>query len=140
MSPERRADVSAAADLLLLERRALLARLGTVIRRLARNRKVVLGVGLSGLVLTFLGMLLTGGSGPIGTIMFVPWVALLAAELGPTAGGLAGVAATGLYFAAAESVGLPDDPVTMLLRLAPLVGVGVAAGFSSRRITSDALE
>jgi hypothetical protein len=28
----------------------------------------------------------------------------------------------------------------MLLRLAPLVGVGVAAGFSSRRISSDALE
>ena len=72
--------------------------------------------------------------------MFVPWVALLAAELGPVVGGLAGVAATGLYFAAAETVGLPHDPVTLMLRLAPLVGVGLAAGYSSRRISSDALE
>jgi len=86
--------MSAAADLLLLERRALVARLRTVVGRLARNRKVVLGVACAGLILTFVGMVTTGGSGPIGTIMFVPWVALLAAQLGPTAGGLAGVAAT----------------------------------------------
>jgi signal transduction histidine kinase len=33
---------------------------------------------------------------------------------------------------------LPDDPASLALRLAPLVGVGVAAGFSSRRISSDA--
>ena len=132
--------MSAAADLLLLERRALLARLQTLIGRLARNRKVVLGVASAGLILTFVGMVTTGGSGPIGTIMFVPWVALLAAQLGPTAGGIAGVAATGLYFAAAETVGLPHDPVSLILRLAPLVGVGVAAGFSSRRISSDARE
>jgi signal transduction histidine kinase len=132
--------MSAAADLLLVERRALLQRLGVALRRLARQRKVVLAVGSAGLVLTFAGMLATGGSGPIGTIMFVPWVALLAAELGPTWGGLAGVAATALYFAAAKTVGLPDDPVTLALRLAPLVGVGVAAGFSSRRISSDSRE
>src|SRR5262249_42488111 len=36
--------------------------------------------------------------------------------------------------------GLPDDPATLLLRLLPLVGVGLAAGYSSRRISSDALE
>ena len=100
----------------------------------------MLGIAIAGLLLTFVGMLATGRSGPIGTIMFVPWVALLAAELGPVAGGLAGVAATGLYFAAAETVGLPHDPVTLMLRLAPLVGVGLAAGYSSRRISSDALE
>jgi signal transduction histidine kinase len=129
-----------AAAVLLLERRALLAQLRTVIRQLARKPKVVLGIAIAGLVLTFVGMVTTGGTGPIGTIMFVPWVALLAAQFGPTAGGLAGVAATGLYWVAAETVGLPEDPVTLLLRFLPLVGVGVAAGFSSRRISSDALE
>jgi signal transduction histidine kinase len=72
--------------------------------------------------------------------MFVPWVALLATELGPTAGGLAGVAATAFYFAAAEHDGLPHDPLSLALRLAPLVGTGVAAGLSSRRIAADALE
>jgi signal transduction histidine kinase len=133
--------MSAATDLLLLERRrALLERLGLTVRRLARQPKVVLGIAVAGLLATFAGMVATGASGPIGTIMFVPWVALLAAELGPTAGALAGVAATGLYFAAAETAGLPHDPVTLLLRLIPLVGVGLAAGYSSRRISSDALE
>jgi signal transduction histidine kinase len=132
--------MSVAADVLLLERRAFLRRLWETTRRLARRPEVVLGVAIAGLLGTFGGMLATGSSGPIGTIMFVPWVALLAAELGPTPGALAGVAATGFYFAAAETVGLPHDPVTLMLRLLPLVGVGLAAGFSSRRISSDALE
>jgi signal transduction histidine kinase len=133
--------MSAVTDLLVLvERQALLERLWATVRRLARQRKVVLGTAIVGLLATFAGMLGTGTSGPIGTIMFVPWVALLAAELGPTAGAVAGVLATGLYFTAAETVGFPDDAVTLALRLAPLVGVGIAAGLSSRRISSDALE
>jgi len=129
-----------AADQYLVERRALLARLRSALGPLARNRTAVLATGVVGLVLTFAGMLLTGGSGTIGTIMYVPWVALLAAELGPAAGALSGVAATCLYFAAAEAGGMPDGVLTLALRLAPLVGVGVAAGLSSRRITADALE
>ncbi|HEU5477099.1 MAG TPA: ATP-binding protein [Gaiellaceae bacterium] len=132
--------MSAAADLLLLERRALLERLRFVSVRVAGNPKVMVGIAIAGLLATFAGMLATGSSGPIGTIMFVPWVALLATQLGPATGGLAGVAATALYFAAAEIVGFPDDVATLALRLAPLVGVGVAAGLSSRRISSDALE
>ena len=74
--------MSAVTDLYLVERRALLARLRPTLSRLARNRSVVLGIAIAGLLLTFVGMLATGRSGPIGTIMFVPWVALLAAELG----------------------------------------------------------
>jgi signal transduction histidine kinase len=128
------------ADAFLVARRTPLERLWDTTRGLARRRRLVLTVAVAGLLGTFAGMLATGGSGPIGTIMYVPWVALLAAELGPTAGGLAGIAATGLYYAAAEMVGLPDDPATLLLRLVPLVGVGLAAGYSSRRISSDALE
>jgi signal transduction histidine kinase len=132
--------VSAATDILLLEPRSFLDRLCHACRHLARQPRVVVAVAIAGLLGTFAGMVAEGASGPIGTIMYVPWVALLAAELGPTAGGIAGVAATGLYFAAAETVGLPDDPATLILRLLPLVGVGVAAGFSSRRISSDARE
>jgi signal transduction histidine kinase len=132
--------MSAAADLYLVEGRAVRERLRGTVRRLARQPRLAGGIGIAGLLGTFAGMLASGGSGPVGTIMFVPWVALLAADLGPTVGGLAGVAATGLYFLDAELVGLPDDPVTLTLRLAPLVGVGLAAGFSSRRISSDARE
>jgi signal transduction histidine kinase len=132
--------MSAATDLLMIERRAFRGRLSNTLLALAGQRRIVVGVAIAGLLGTFAGMVAEGASGPIGTIMYVPWVALLAAELGPTAGGIAGVAATGLYFAAAETVGLPDDPATLILRLLPLVGVGVAAGFSSRRISSDARE
>ena len=107
---------------------------------LMRNRTLLIAAAIAGLLATFAGILASGPSGPIGTIMFVPWVALLATELGPTAGGVAGAAATALYFVAAETDGLPHDPVALTLRLAPLVGVGVAAGFSSRRISADALE
>jgi signal transduction histidine kinase len=132
--------MSAVADVYVVERRTLGARLRSLLSRLGRNRTVVVGTGGVGLVATFAGMLASGSSGPIGTIMFVPWVALLAAELGPVAGAIAGAAATGLYFAAAETVELPHDPLSLTLRLAPLVGVGVASGLSSRRISSDALE
>jgi signal transduction histidine kinase len=132
--------MSAVADAYLIQHRALLARLQITVQHVARHRTAVLALSIAGLVGTFAGMLAMGGSGPIGTIMFVPWVALLATELGPAAGALAGLAATGLYVVAAETVGLPDDPVAVALRLAPLVGVGLAAGFSSRRISSDARE
>ncbi|HJQ50643.1 MAG TPA: ATP-binding protein [Gaiellaceae bacterium] len=105
-----------------------------------RNRSLVLVGATAGLLATFAGMLVSGPSGPIGTIMFVPWVAVLAAELGPAVGAVVGTAATALYFVAAETEGLPHGPAALALRLAPLVAVGVAAGFSSRRISSDALE
>jgi signal transduction histidine kinase len=53
---------------------------------------------------------------------------------------LLGTAVFGLLLTAEiELDGLPHDPLTLALRLAPLVGVGVAAGLSSRRISSDAL-
>jgi signal transduction histidine kinase len=132
--------VSAVADFLLVERKALRERLWAMGKRLTQHPKVVIGIASAALLLTFGGMLASGSTGPIGTIMFVPWVALLATQVGPVAGGLTGVAATALYLAAAELVGFPDDPVSVLLRLAPLVGVGVAAGLSSRRISADALE
>src|ERR1044071_801207 len=108
----------------LVERQALLGRVRATVARLARHRPVVLGTAIVGLLASFAGMLASGPSGPIGTIMFVPWVALLATELGPAAGGLAGTAATALYLVAAETEGLPHDPVAVALRLAPLVGVG----------------
>jgi signal transduction histidine kinase len=132
--------MSAVTEPYLTARPALLDRLGASGRRLARKPPVVIGVASGALLLTFAAMVATGGSGPIGTIMFVPWVALIAAALGPVAGAMAGVAATALYIVAAEMVTLPADPVAVLLRLLPLVGVGVAAGFSSRRISSDAHE
>jgi len=87
--------VSAVADLRLAERRALATRLRSAISRLARNRAVLVGTAVVGLLLTVAAMLATGRSG---------------------------------------------DPLSLALPLAPLVGVGVAAALSSRRMSSDALE
>ena len=127
-------------DIYLVERRALVAGLRSTLTRFARNRTLVLATASTGLLLTFGAMLATGGAIRIGTIMFVPWVALLATQLGPGGGALSGMAATGLYLVAAKTATGPHDPAALLLRLATLVGVGVAAGLSSRRISSDALE
>jgi signal transduction histidine kinase len=132
--------MSTAVEMPLVERQARVERLRSRIGRLARRPKLLAATAVVGLLATFAAMLATGDSGLVGTITFVPWVALLAAELGPVAGGLAGVAATALYAGAAATDGLPDGPVAIALRLAPLVGVGVAAGLSSRRIASAARE
>jgi signal transduction histidine kinase len=107
---------------------------------LTRNRTVLLAAAIVGLVATFAAMLATGGPGKIGTIWFVPWVALFATQLGPVGGALSGVGATLLYLTAAEVATDSDDMVAFVLRLIPLVGLGVAAGLSSRRISSDAVE
>jgi signal transduction histidine kinase len=132
--------MSAAADVYLFERRTLVTRLRTLTGRLRRNRPAVIAFACVGLLSTFGAMLASGGPEQIGSIWFVPWVAILAAELGPVGGVLSGGAAGVLYLAAAEMTFDPDDSFAFLMRLVALVGVGLAAGFSSRRISSDALE
>ena len=132
--------MSVVPDIYLLERRALVARLRPRLARLAHNSTLLVVAACGGLLITFGAMVVTGGPGRIGTIWFVPWVALLAARLGPVGGALSGLAATGLYLVSAEVIADADDPIAFVLRLIPLVGLGVVAGLSSRRISSDALE
>lgn len=132
--------MSAVADAYLVERQAFLERLRSLAARLVGHRPLVLAAATVGLLATFAGMLAGENVGRIGTISFVPWVVLLAVELGPAGGSLAGGAATALYLTAAGTVGGPHDPVALALRFGALVGIGAAAGLSSRRISSDALE
>jgi signal transduction histidine kinase len=113
-------------------------RLRLAVQRITRDPKVLLGVAAVGLLGTFASMLAVENAGRIGAISLVPWVAMIAVELGPAGGSLAGVASVGLYLTAAETVGGPQDPVALALRAAALVGVGLAAGYSGRRISSDA--
>jgi signal transduction histidine kinase len=132
--------MSAATDVYLFKRQAPLERLRCSVVGVARHPKLIVGTAMAGMVGTLAAMLIVGNAGEIGAIAFVPWVALLAARLGPAAGGLVGAAAMALYAGAAETVGGPHDPVALVLRGAALVGVGAAAGLSSRRISADALE
>ena len=128
-----------AAPLYLVERPGVSGRLRSAVASLARNRRLMLGIGVAGLLLTFGTMLATGGPGRIGSIWLVPWVALLATQLGPAWGAASGAAATGLYLLAAELTTDPDDGIAFMFRLVALIVVGVAAGLSSRRISSDSL-
>ena len=109
-------------------------------RRLVRRPKVMIVIAVVGLLGTFEAMVATGGPGRIGTIWFVPWVALLASQLGPAGGAASGVAAAVLYFVGAEVLTDSDDPVAVVLKFVPLLAVGVAAGYSSRRIAADSRE
>src|SRR5204862_112303 len=84
-------------DLVLVERGDLPGGLWSGVRGWGRRRGVVLVTAGVGLVARFVGTLASGSSGPSGRIMFVPWVALYATQLGPVAGGLAGAAATAIY-------------------------------------------
>jgi signal transduction histidine kinase len=132
--------MSAAADGYPFERRSLLLRLRAVVARVRRNRPLVLGVACAGLLITFGAMLAIGAPARIGSVWLVPWVAIVAAELGPVGGALSGGAAATLYLAAVELTVDPDDSFAFVIQLVALVAIGVAAGFSSRRISSDALE
>jgi signal transduction histidine kinase len=132
--------MSAAAASYLSDRRNLIGRSRALVARAKRNRPLVFGVACAGLLTTFGVMLATGGPQQIGAIWFVAWVIIVAAEFGPVGGALSGVAAAALYLAAAELTIDPDDTFAFLMRLAALVGIGLGAGYSSRRISSDALE
>jgi signal transduction histidine kinase len=132
--------VSTIADHYLAERRALATRLRGALARLAAQRTLTLALACAGLLITFAGMLAFGGPGLIGTIWFIPWVALLAAQLGPTVGAASGAAAALLYLSATEVTTDPDDALAFVLRLVPLVGIGIVTGLSSRRMSSTALE
>jgi signal transduction histidine kinase len=129
--------VSAAADGYPFDR---LTRVRGLTARVRRNRPLVLGIACAGLLLTFGAMLAIGGPARIGSIWLVPWVAIVAAELGPVGGAASGGAAAALYLAAVELTMDPDDSLAFVIQLVALVAIGVAAGFSSRRISSDALE
>jgi signal transduction histidine kinase len=132
--------MSAATDRYLFHRPSQRMRVRALTTVVGRNRLFVLGVACVGLLATFGAMLATGGPERIGSIWFAPWVAIAAVELGPVGGALSGGAAAALYLAAAELTVDPDDTLAFLMRLVTLVGIGVAAGYSSRRISSDALE
>src|SRR4051794_41926696 len=119
--------MSAATDVYLFKRQAPLERLRCSVVGVARHPKLIVGTAIAGMVGTLAAMLIVGNAGEIGAIAFVPWVALLAARLGPAAGGLVGAAAMALYAGAAETGGGAPDPGGPRLRGGAPVGGGPPA-------------
>ncbi len=122
----------------LEERRPLLARALGAISSLIQRRSVLIGLGLAGLLGSFAGVIAAGSSGRLAAAVFVPWVVILGAELGPDRGALAGFGATALYIGAVEEVGGSQNVITLAVRCAALVAVGLGTGLLARRISSDA--
>jgi signal transduction histidine kinase len=132
--------MSAAADSYPYSRRTLTMRVRGLTARMRRNRPLVVAFACAGLLATFGAMVAIGAPARIGAIWLVPWVAIIAADLGPVGGAVSGGVAGIFYLAAVELTMDPDDSFTFVVQLMALVAIGVAAGFSARRISSDALE
>ncbi len=132
--------MSAAADGYLFNRRTIITRVRGLAARMRGSRALVLTLACAGLLATFGVMVAIGAPARIGVIWLVPWVAIIAAELGPAGGAVSGGAAGMFYLAAVELTVDPDDSFAFVIQLMALVAIGVAAGFFARRISSDALE
>jgi signal transduction histidine kinase len=132
--------VSSAAGHYAGERRHTLARAFRLGAAVLLRRPVLIGLGTLGLLGSFAGLIAVGDTGRLAASAFVPWVILLASQVGPARGAIAGLGATALYGIAVVEVGGPHDPVALAVRMASLTAIGLATGLVSRRISSDAQE
>ncbi len=132
--------VSSAAGHYTGERRHILARAIRATAVLALRRDVLIVLGTAGLLGSFAGLIAVGDTGRLAASAFVPWIVVLASQLGPSRGALAGAAASALYIGAVEDVGGPHDAIALAVRTAALTAVGLGAGLLARRISSDAQE
>jgi signal transduction histidine kinase len=116
------------------------ARLLHAVATLTHRRRILIGLGIVGLLGSFGGVLATGRTDRVGAAAFVPWVMILGLELGPNLGVVAGLSGTALYGTAITDVGGPHSAIALAVRTAALTAVGLGSGLLSRRISSDAEE
>src|SRR3989440_12851190 len=100
----------------------------TMARRLLGNRRAALGLSIVGLSLTLLASLLATNMQTVGPTMFLPWVALLAFELGPWGGLAAALVTFSLFLASAAGDGLHITTLYVIGRLASFLLIGLGVG------------
>lgn len=132
--------VSSAAGQYTGESRHIFARAIRAAAGLALRRDVLIVLGTAGVLGSFAGLIAVGDTGRLAASAFVPWIVILASQLGPSRGALAGASASALYIVAVEDVGGPHDAIALAVRTAALTAVGLGAGLLARRISSDAQE
>jgi len=132
--------VSSAAGHYAGERRYTFARILRALAAILLRRPVLLALGTLGLLGSFAGLIAVGDTGRLAASAFVPWVIVLASQVGPNGGAIAGLGATALYAIAVVEVGGPHDAVALTVRMAALTAIGLGTGLVSRRISSDAQE
>lgn len=132
--------MSSAAGQYMGERSHTVEKALRAVARLTLRHDVLLTLGAFGLLGSFAGLLAVGDTGRLAASAFVPWVILLATQLGPPRGALAGGAASALYIVAVEEVGGPHSAIALAVRTAALTAIGLGTGLLARRISSDAQE
>ncbi|MGB8002682.1 MAG: ATP-binding protein [Gaiellaceae bacterium] len=108
--------------------------IGTAFRRMLRSHRAAVALSLVGLALTLLAAFLTHNPQTVGPAMLLPWVALLAFELGPW-GGLAMAFVTFcLYIASASGNGLDTTAFFVIGRFTSFALIAVGVGFAGKRL------
>jgi signal transduction histidine kinase len=110
------------------------------IASLTRHRGAMLTIGVVGLLGSFAGLIAVGNTDRLAASALVPWVIVLASQLGPNLGALAGAAASALYIVAVVDIGGSHTAVELAVRTAALTAIGLGTGLVARRISSDAEE
>ena len=103
-------------------------------RRLLRDRRAALGLSVAGLGLTLLASLFASNPQTVGPTMLLPWVALLAFEVGPWGGLAAALVTFSLFLASASGDGLNITAVFVIGRLASFLLIGLGVGVAGRRL------
>jgi len=103
-------------------------------RRLLRNRRAALGLSVAGLGLTLLASLFASNPQTVGPTMLLPWVALLAFEVGPWGGLAAALVTFSLFLASASGDGLNITAVFVIGRLASFLLIGLGVGVAGKRL------
>jgi PAS domain S-box-containing protein len=103
----------------------------------ARGRSAVIFLSLAGLGATLAATFVATDPQAVGPSMLLPWIGLLAFELGPAAGVSAAVISLAVFFPLASADGLVVTPALVLSRLASLGLVGFGVGYAGRKLRAS---
>jgi PAS domain S-box-containing protein len=106
----------------------------TSFRRTLRNRRAAVALSLLALAFTLLAAFLTDNPQTVGPAMLLPWIALLAFELGPWGGLATAFLAFCLYLASASGNGVDITPVFVIGRSTSFALIAVGVGFAGKRL------
>jgi PAS domain S-box-containing protein len=99
-----------------------------------QSHRAAVALSLVALALTLLAAFLTHDPQTVGTAMLLPWVALLAFELGPWGGLATAFVAFCLFLASASGNGLDITAVFVIGRFTAFALIAVGVGFAGKRL------
>jgi PAS domain S-box-containing protein len=100
--------------------------------RLLGDRRVAVSLSVAGLAVTLLASFFASGTQAVGPTMLLPWVALLAFELGPWPGLAAALVSFSAFLASSE--GLTITPTFVVGRFASFALIALGVGVAGKRL------